>query len=79
MLIGNPLWHDFPELVTPDSHNCAEESVVAALRVLEDTGKKQYQDFLKNVLEDRICPINDPIKRNNLDLFSKPQPKASST
>jgi len=70
MLIGNPLWDDFPELVPPDSHNCAEESVVAALRVLEDTGKKQYQDF--SALS--ITQFN----RYNLARSRKPQHKAPS-
>ena len=41
---------DFPHLVTLYSRNCADGSVVAALHTLEDTGKKQYKDFVKNVL-----------------------------
>ena len=38
---------DFPELVTLDSRNCVDASVVVALRTLEETGIKQYKDFVK--------------------------------
>ena len=52
--MGNPFLDDFPELVTFDSCNCADESVVAAVCTLDDTGKKQYQDCDKNVLDERM-------------------------
>ena len=76
--MGNPFLDDFPELVKLDSRNCVDESVVCALRVLEDTGIQQYQDFFKNVLEDCTQPIHDPIKKNSLALFKRPQSKVTS-
>lgn len=42
---------------------------------IEDKGKEQYKDFVKNVLEERTRSIHEPIKRNNLALFKKPSPK----
>ena len=52
--------------------------MVIALYALEDRGIEQYQDFVKNVLEDCTRPIHDPIKKNSLALFKRPQPKATS-
>ena len=76
--MGNPFQDDFPELIKLDSRNCVDESVVTALRSLEDKGIRQYQGFVKNVLEDCTRPIRDPIKKNKLALFKRPQPKAIS-
>ena len=77
-IMGNPFLDDFPELVTLDSRNCLDESVSIALYVLEETGKKQYQDFVKTVLEDCTASIHHPIKRNSLALYKRPKPKAIS-
>ena len=37
-----------------------DESVVNSLRSLEDTGEKQYQEFVKTVFEDFTRSIYDP-------------------
>ena len=76
--MGNPFLDDFPDLVTLYSQNCADGSVVAALHTLEDTGKKQYKDFVKNVLNARSHSIHDPIKRNSLALFRQPKRRVTS-
>ena len=76
--MGNPFLDDFPDLVTLDSRNCVDESVVAAFHTLVDTGKKQYQDFVKNVIDVRSHSIHDPIKRNSLALFKNPRHKTTS-
>ena len=76
--MGNPFLDNFPELVTLNSRNCVDESVALALYTLEDTGIKQYQDYVTKVLEDRTISIHEPIKRNSLPLFKRPQVKAKS-
>ena len=78
--MGNPFLDDFPELVKLDSRNCADKSVVTALYTLEKTGidHLQYRDFVKNVLKDCTRPIQNPIKKNSLALFKRPQPKRKS-
>ena len=52
-----------------------DKSVVHTVRSLEETGKKQYKDFLKKVLLERTTSIHDPIKRTSLALFKTPQSK----
>ena len=47
--MGNPFLDDFEELVTLDSRNCVDKSVVHTVRSLEETGKKQYKDFVKKI------------------------------
>ena len=76
--MGNPFLDDFPELVTLDNRNCVDESVALAMYTLENTGIKQYQDYVTKVLEDRTVSIHEPIKRNSLALFKRPQVKAIS-
>ena len=61
--------------MTFDSRNCVDKSVVHTVRSLEETGKKQYKDFVKKVLLERTTSIHDPIKRNSLALFKTPQSK----
>jgi len=76
--MGNPFLCDFPELLVLNSRNCVDESVSAALYVMEDIGKRQYQDYVKTVLEDHTASIHNPIKKNCIALFRKPQQKTIS-
>ena len=76
--MGNPFLAEFSDLVSLDSRDCADESVIAALYTLEDTGKGQYSNFVKEVLEERKRSIHEPIKLNKPALFRKPSPKIKS-
>ena len=73
--MGNPFLDDFEDVVTLDSRSCAAESVIDTVRTLEDTGKQQYQSFVKQVLDERTHSIHDLIKRNSLALFRTPHRK----
>ena len=76
--MGNPFLAEFSDLVSLDSRDCADQSVIAALYILEDTGKGQYSNFVKEVLEERKRSIHEPIKLNKPALFRKPSPKIKS-
>ena len=67
----NPFLDEFDDLVTLDSRKCTDTAVVTTVRTLEETGRKQYQKFVKTVLDERTHSIHDPIKRNSLALFRK--------
>ena len=69
---------DFSGLVSLDSRDCVDESVIAALYTLEDTGNGQYSYFVKELLEERKRSIHEPIKLNKPALFRKPAPKIKS-
>ena len=76
--MGSPFLADFSGLVSLDSRDCVDESVIAALYTLEDTGNGQYSYFVKELLEERKRSIHEPIKLNKPALFRKPSPKIKS-
>ena len=55
-----------------------DDLVVHTLCTLEDTGTKQYQEFVKNVLEECSISIHDPIKKNAMFIFKQAQHKIIS-
>ena len=76
--MGNPFKDHFPELVKLDSRDYMDTEVTKTVTSLEDMGKRQYSTYLKAVIVDRTKSIHDPIKKNNLPLFRRPQPKSPS-
>lgn len=76
--MGNPFLTDFEELITLDNRICVDESVADSMRKLEETGKKQYNDFVSNVIVNRTQSIQSPIKRNSLAVFKNPRNKTTS-
>ena len=51
--MGNPFLDDFPELVTVDSRDCMDDTVIKAVVNLKQLGKTQYQNFVKAVIKER--------------------------
>ena len=76
--MGNPFLDDFSELVSLNNRNCMDESVSDTVRTLEVTSKRQYNDFVNHVLDDRTRSIHEPFKRNSLALFRNPKRKVKS-
>ena len=75
---GNPILDNFSELVTLDSRDCADTSVVESVNKLGKRGKEQYQKYVTDATKDRLRSIYNPIKQNNLPLFSKNYKKEDS-
>jgi hypothetical protein len=79
--MGNPFVDETTELLTLDSHDIVNETVVNTVRTVEELGKKQYAEYQKSVLVDHSKSIHVPIKKNSLRLFkcpaSKPKTKQS--
>ena len=76
--MGNPFLVDSDELLTFDTRNIMDESVVNTVRTVQSIGKDQYVKYCKEVLIDRTRSIHEPIKKNSLPLFSCPRPKATT-
>lgn len=76
--MGNPFCDNIPELVALDTRDCADISVINTVRSIEEVGYNLYKKYVKDVLEDKTTPIQDPIKRNSLALFKRQEPKAAS-
>ena len=76
--MANPFLDDFPDLVTLDNRTCADETAVVTVHTLEDTGKKQYQEFVKNGIDVCSYSIHDPIHKNSLVIFRNHRRKVTS-
>jgi len=44
--MGNRFCEDSPELVVMDTPDCADKSVVAMVRTIEEQGRAQYEKFV---------------------------------
>lgn len=64
--MGNPFLTDTEELLTLDSHDVLNDSVIHTVRTIEDLGEHQYNDYCKSVLTDCERSIHDPIQKNSL-------------
>jgi len=76
--MGNPFLSANEELLTLDSHNVLNQSVVNTVRTIEAVGQQQFNDYYKTVLVDCEKSIHDPIRRNSLMLFKCPTTKVKS-
>lgn len=76
--MSNPFLDDGTELLTLDTRNVVDESVVNTIRTIEGVGKIQFDNYYKAVITDRTKSIHEPIKKNSLALFRSPLPKAKS-
>lgn len=69
--MGNPFLDEFPELVTLDSRDCADDDVAKAVMSLNKLGQTKYKEYVKAVIEDRKTSIHEPIKMNKIPLFKR--------
>ena len=76
--MSNPFLDDTPELLTLDTRNVIDGSVVNTVRTVESVGRDQYNKYHKTVIVDRTHSIHEPIKNNSLPLFRCPTPKTKS-
>ena len=60
--MNNPFLDDTPKLLTLDTHNDSEESVVSNVGNKETVGRDQYT----SVLMERTRSIHDPMNKNFL-------------
>ena len=70
--IGNPFLEDSEDLLVLDSRNIVDASVRDAIQKIEQLGIDQYEVYVEERLVKQTKAIADPIKRNNLHLFSRP-------
>ena len=76
--LGNPFEETCSELLVIHTRECADDSVVDSINTLENIGTAQYQQFKKEVLQEKSKSIHDTIKKNSFQLFSTSQTKLKS-
>ncbi len=74
----NPFCDESNDLLVLDSRDVADRVIITALRQIEMLGQEQYERYVEERLVNRTKPIADPIKRNNLSLFSRPPVRKKS-
>lgn len=72
LAMGNPFMDKSNELMTLDTHDCMDGTVVQALHTMETLGNEQYSNYVKDVLVERKESIHRAIKKNHLPLFKRP-------
>lgn len=76
--MGNPFLDDFPELAKLDNRDCVDNTVAEGIRSVKEIGQMQYEDYRTTVIIEQTKSLHEPIKKNNLPLFKKPQARLSS-
>ena len=77
--MGNPFSENSSDLLVLDSRNIAEAAVADTFDHIETLGHDQYETYASERLVNQMIPITDPIKRNNLHLFSRPPVRQKSS
>ena len=67
--LGNPLTEQSNDLLSLDTKDIADPSVVKTIRQIEQTGKAMFEAFLEERLVKREKKIFEPIKKNVISLF----------
>ena len=60
------------------SRDIVDTAVADTVRQMKKLGLKQYDTYVEGRLVNQTVPITDPIKRNNLHLFSRPPVREKS-
>lgn len=76
--LGNPFLYNSPDLLSLDTHDIMDASVVETVCTVEALGKEQYNDYHKSVVLNRERSTHEPIAKNYLALFRRPKPKAKT-
>lgn len=72
--MGNPFLEQSEDLLVLDTRDIMDSSVSETVRSIEKMGLQQYKSFVSERLDKRTTSLYEPIKRNNLPLFSSPPP-----
>ena len=76
--MGNPSAENSKDLLVLDSRYLADPAVIDTLCQIKSLGQEQYDTYVHERLVNQTKPITDPIKRNNLPLFSRPPVREKS-
>ena len=73
--MGNPFCENSSDLLVFDTRYVADKTVAHGIHTIENIGHKQYDAYVRERLIDQVRPISDPIKRNNIPLFTTTTPR----
>ena len=70
--MGNPFQEESGDLLVLDNRNVADPAIADSVRKIRKTGQDQYEAFMMQRVVDRTSSVTEPIKKNNLPMFSCP-------
>ena len=70
--MGNPLTENSNDLLVLDSRDLADPAIIESVRKIEKLGQEQYDIYVGERLVNQTKSVWEPIKKNNLALFSRP-------
>lgn len=76
--MGNPFAEYSSDLLVMDSRDVMDKAVANTIGQIEKLGLEQYKTYVEERLVHQRVRITDPIKRNNLHLFSHPPVRETS-
>ena len=76
--LGNPFTEHSEDLLSLDTKDIADPSVVQTLRQIEKTGQEMYKAFVEEIFIKRVKKVFDPIKKNLISLFRTPTAKTAT-
>jgi len=76
--MGNPFADYSSDLLVLNTRDVMDTAVADTVRQIQKLGLDQYEAYVKERLVNNTVPITDPIKRNNLHLFSRPPVREQS-
>ena len=77
--MGNPFCESSSDLLVLDSRIIADSAVADTVFQIEKLGLDKYEAYVNERPVPTTVPISDPIKRNNLHLFSQPPIREKSS
>ena len=70
--MGNPFTENSNDLLVLDSRDLADPAIIDSVRNFEKLGQEQYDIYVGERLVNQTKSVWEPIKKNNLALFSRP-------
>ena len=70
--MGNPFTENSNDLLVLDSRDLADPAIIDSVRKIEKLGQEQYDIYVGERLVNQTESVWEPIKKNNLALFSRP-------
>ena len=76
--LGNPFAEDSGYLIALDTKDIMPQEVVQTINSVLDIGQQQYDSFVEERFVTRSKPVSEPIRKNKLPCFSKPETKGKN-
>ena len=62
--MGNSFSEECEDLLVLGKRDIADPKVANTIQNIEQIGKNQYQEYIRDRLDNRTKPLSDPIKQN---------------